>query len=50
MRNEPMAAGGTGRFSGATGELFDQGALDQAGSFADAPLSGMICLQRGQDD
>ena len=42
--------GGTGRFAGATGELFDQGALDQAGNFADAPLSGMICLQHGQDD
>jgi hypothetical protein len=41
---------GTGRFAGATGELFDQGILDlQTGSFADVPVTGVICLEHGQD-
>jgi hypothetical protein len=39
--------GGTGRFAGATGQLFDQGGLNlQTGSFADVPLTGVICLQQ----
>jgi hypothetical protein len=42
-------AGGTERFAGATGELFDQGTLDlQTGSFADTSLTGLICLQHEQ--
>jgi hypothetical protein len=40
--------GGTGRFAGATGELFDQGTLNlQTGSFANVPLTGLIHLQHG---
>jgi hypothetical protein len=39
---------GTGRFAGATGELFDQGTLNlQTGSFTDVPLTGLIHLQHG---
>jgi hypothetical protein len=30
--------------------LFDQGILDlQTGSFADVPVTGVICLEHGQD-
>jgi hypothetical protein len=41
--------GGTERFAGATGQLFDQGVLNlQTGSFANVPLTGTICLQQDQ--
>jgi hypothetical protein len=43
--------GGTGRYAGASGELFDQGTLDlQTGAFVDAPLTGEICLQHPDGD
>jgi hypothetical protein len=39
--------GGTGRFVGATGQLFDQGMINfQTGAFVDSPLTGQICLQQ----
>ena len=42
-------AGGTGRFAGASGELFDQGVLNfQTGSFSGVGLTGTVCLEHQQ--
>jgi hypothetical protein len=39
--------GGTGRFAGATGSLFDHGTVNfQTGSLATDVFTGLICLDR----